>query len=140
MSKLVGNHTYDVLDYHSEKFKKPSKEFEPRIKNNSKAESHLQKSSYYQPPRRRKKKNIQINEQENNIDNDDNKSTFRKSFDNKTNTSIVDETINQKKINKNNSSLLNESNLLNSSTTSNGLKRTVEKYFKIFLRYFFNFI
>ena len=127
MSKLVGNHNYDVLDNHAAKFKQPSKEFEPRIKNNPNSTSQLlQKSSCYQPPRRRKKKTSNNNEQNN--DQNTPLSTFRKSFEednnnNNVNDSIIDETVNKK-----NTSGLNESNFLNTSSNSTGLKRTAEKW------------
>lgn len=59
MSRLASNRNYDVLDNHADRFKKPDKEFEPRIKNTS-SESHLGKnSSCYQAPRRRRRKQQQ---------------------------------------------------------------------------------
>jgi hypothetical protein len=123
MSKLVGNHNYDVLDNHAAKFKQPNKEFEPRIKNNPKKTSQLlQTSSCYQPPRRRKKKSSsgdQNNEQTP-------LSTFRKSFEennDNVNDSIIDETVHRRNTNG-----LNESNFLNTSSNSTGLKRTAEKF------------
>ena len=114
-SKLAGNQNYDVLDYHAGKFKKPDKEFEPRIKNNEKSVSQLlQKSSCYQPPRRRKKKQPDQN-QNANTDPDSGASTFRKSFQDPNQTErgddqeeeILDETARKS---------LNDSNLLNVSS------------------------
>lgn len=56
MSRLVAGHNYDVMDYHSDKFKTPDEEFQPRIVNKGDSQSKLLKSSScYQPPLRRKK-------------------------------------------------------------------------------------
>lgn len=54
MSRLVSGRPYDVLDNHAQKFKHPTKSFEPRIINSEKSSSLAQTSSCYQPPRRRK--------------------------------------------------------------------------------------
>lgn len=55
MSRLVGNHNYDVLDNHADKFKHPTREFVPRIKNTNSLSSLSKNSSCYQPPRRRRR-------------------------------------------------------------------------------------
>ncbi len=60
MSKLVAGKQYDVLDNHADKFVKPVKEFQPRIKNTNSTSHLAQKSSYYQPPRRRRSNNMSV--------------------------------------------------------------------------------
>ncbi|CAF0790384.1 unnamed protein product [Brachionus calyciflorus] len=58
MSRLVSGHNYDVLDIHAHKFKQPSHEFQPRIKDVEKSSSKLRESTCYEPPRRQKKINF----------------------------------------------------------------------------------
>lgn len=79
MSRLASNRNYDVLDNHADRFKKPDKEFEPRIKNTN-SESHLGKNpSCYQAPRRRRRKQQQ---QEPQIQNKSNESLIKPSINN----------------------------------------------------------
>jgi hypothetical protein len=80
MSRLASNRNYDVLDNHADRFKKPDKEFEPRIKNTN-SESHLGKnSSCYQAPRRRRRKQQQ--QQEPQMQNKSNESLIKPSINN----------------------------------------------------------
>lgn len=62
MSRLIGNHNYDVLDNHADKFKAPTKEFVPRIKNTNSQSNLSKNNSCYQAPRRRRRNKTIPNE------------------------------------------------------------------------------
>ena len=114
MSRLVAGRHYDVLDNHADRFKAPSKEFVPRIKNTNSSSHLIKKSNYYQPPRRRNKLNptgasIDLNNETENVK----EST---SFvQHKPGEDLDDEIVDEDEVNNN----LNVKNDLNRSRLSN---------------------
>jgi hypothetical protein len=141
MSANASNSSYDVLDKHQERFKNPGKEFEPRIKSASKAQSNLLKNdNCYQPPRRKTNKanaeNTQSQLWKNQEDeehiyeeikddlaeetNQAKSSEFKRSFE--ANASKAEQSVN-----------LNQSTLGPQQQQQDNLKRSAEKYLFLFL-------
>ena len=116
MSRLVAGRHYDVLDNHADRFKAPSKEFVPRIKNTNSSSHLIKKSNYYQPPRRRNKLNptgssINLNNEPVNVKESD--SFVQKKSDENIDDEIVD--VDEEYNNVNVKNDLNRSRLSNKS-------------------------
>lgn len=147
MSANASSPSYDVLDKHQEKFKNPSKEFEPRIKSAHKAQSNLLKNdNCYQPPRRKTSKtNMEQSQLWKNQEDEEHiyeeikddvaeetnnakSSEFKRSFE--ANTSKADQSVN-----------LNNSTLGQQQQQQDNLKRSAEKYphRSFFFSFFFYF-
>ena len=141
MSRLVAGHNYDVIDIHAHKFKQPTQEFQPRIKNVENSASKLKESTCYEPPRRHKK--VHISEQ-NKLNQSQNvpKEEHKTIKLNKSKVESSDDEDFDFKPLDNSRDRLNNSNVLNISSSSArkltssqiSLKRTAEKYFNSFFK------